>query len=318
MNGYTKLFGSIVTSTIWREDPATKVVWVTMLALADKNGEVQASVPGLAHVAGVAVDECEAAISRFMAPDKYSRTTEHEGRRIEEIDGGWSLLNYEKYRRQMSEEDQREKAAERQRKHRDRLRHNPSQPVTTNNASNDIQKQIADIKENIPPTPKDGVRFADGVFEQLEIPASSLLRRAIGDAIDFRCKRTGNPADVEAQFIVNQATQWRKSPDGNSNPRMNWLTWFQGQHYEDNPVTWERKDEQGGKNTARDFEPDWSKKSDPKPPVCIVCEKPVTGGRVCCSDTCQQYYDGIEAKYGNRKGEGPTAGAASAKGEVKS
>jgi hypothetical protein len=71
--GYTKLHGSIVTSTIWQESAPTKVVWVTMLAMADTNGEIQASIPGLAHMAQVSVQETEVALTKFQNPDKYSR-----------------------------------------------------------------------------------------------------------------------------------------------------------------------------------------------------------------------------------------------------
>jgi hypothetical protein len=39
-----------------------------------------------------------------MSPDPDSRTPEHEGRRIEVIDGGWRLLNHEKYRAIRDEE----------------------------------------------------------------------------------------------------------------------------------------------------------------------------------------------------------------------
>ena len=84
---YTKLFSSIVTSTIWREPSATRIVWVTLLALADKNGEVQGSIPGLAHLSGVSVDECEKAIEKLMSPDTYSLTQVADGRRLEKIDG---------------------------------------------------------------------------------------------------------------------------------------------------------------------------------------------------------------------------------------
>src|SRR3990167_4075212 len=46
--GFTKLFAGLVHSTVWREDMHVKVVWITLLALADRNGEVLASIPGLA------------------------------------------------------------------------------------------------------------------------------------------------------------------------------------------------------------------------------------------------------------------------------
>jgi len=43
-----------------------------------------------------------------MAPDPYSRTKDHEGRRIKECDGGWFVLNGEKYREKMNEDERRE------------------------------------------------------------------------------------------------------------------------------------------------------------------------------------------------------------------
>lgn len=122
MNGYTKLFGSIVASTIWREEKETKIVWITMLAMADRWGDVQASIPGLADLARVSVAEARKAIVVLSSPDPDSRTEDNEGRRIEAIDGGWRLINYEKYRAKMSAEDRREYLREKQREHRAKKR----------------------------------------------------------------------------------------------------------------------------------------------------------------------------------------------------
>jgi len=120
MNGYTKLFQSIVTSSIWTEDDRTRIVWVTMLAMADKHGEIQAAIPGLARLAGVSIEDCQKAIDRFMGPDPHSRTTDFKGRRLEKIDGGWALLNHAKYRRMASDIDRKEQATERKRRQRER------------------------------------------------------------------------------------------------------------------------------------------------------------------------------------------------------
>ena len=98
MSGYTPLFTSIMTSSIWTEDDATRITWITLLFLADKDGKVEGSIPGLAQVAHVPVDACEAAIEKFKAPDRYSRTKEYEGRRIIEIENGWLVLNHGKFR----------------------------------------------------------------------------------------------------------------------------------------------------------------------------------------------------------------------------
>jgi hypothetical protein len=54
------------------------------------------------------LEECEHALGTFLAPDPYSRTRDHEGRRIEQIDGGWRLLNHAKYRDMQDAEKRRE------------------------------------------------------------------------------------------------------------------------------------------------------------------------------------------------------------------
>jgi hypothetical protein len=116
--GFTKLFSSITTSTIWCESSDTRVVWVTLLAMANRRGQIWGSVPGLAKVAGVSMEACEMALKRFMEPDTYSRTKVAEGRRLEEIDGGWKLINYIKYREIRDETEMRSYKAAKQREYR--------------------------------------------------------------------------------------------------------------------------------------------------------------------------------------------------------
>lgn len=99
MAGFTKLFQSLLTSSIWQEDDKTRLLWITMLAAADADGLVEGTVPGLANLANISVDDCEQAIAKLEAPDRYSRTPDNEGRRIERADGGWRILNYDAYRR---------------------------------------------------------------------------------------------------------------------------------------------------------------------------------------------------------------------------
>jgi|DEB0MinimDraft_6_1074348.scaffolds.fasta_scaffold68252_1 hypothetical protein len=146
---YTKLFQSILTSTIWGEDHATLRVWITLLAMADKNGEVIATIPGLARVACVTIQEVEHALEKFQSPDKYSRTPDDEGRRIEQNEDGWVLINYEKYRKMASKEDQKAKNAERVRKFRERQKRNGKslQCNTKSESGNDKVTQGRDIAE---------------------------------------------------------------------------------------------------------------------------------------------------------------------------
>jgi hypothetical protein len=127
MSGFTKLFSDILHSTVWRTDMHVKVVWITMLAMSDRHGQVLSSIPGLADMAKVSLDQCLDALKTLSSPDEYSRTKDFEGRRVAEIDGGWLLLNYEKYRAKKDEEEQRLRAIAKSRRYRESL---VTEPVT--------------------------------------------------------------------------------------------------------------------------------------------------------------------------------------------
>jgi hypothetical protein len=108
MISFVKLFGSILDSSVWQQPATTKVVWITLLAMSDKGGDVTASIPGLAARAGVTLEECQKALEYLQTPDPFSRTKEDEGRRIKEITGGWLIINHPKYRELVSKEIKRE------------------------------------------------------------------------------------------------------------------------------------------------------------------------------------------------------------------
>lgn len=100
---YVKLFGSILDSSIWSADPNTRLLWITMLAMADEFGIVYASVDGLAHRARISEDDCIKAVAILEGPDKHSRDGT-SGERIRRLTGGWELLNYQHYREMRTRE----------------------------------------------------------------------------------------------------------------------------------------------------------------------------------------------------------------------
>lgn len=132
MNGYTKLFSQIITSTIWQEPNDCRVLWITMLALKDADHVCRATVPSLAKLADISVEQCEDYLERFQQPDKYSRSQEHEGRRIEKVEDGWYILNGEKYRQKMSKEDRKEQVRKAVARHRAK---HPPKPHESQSAS---------------------------------------------------------------------------------------------------------------------------------------------------------------------------------------
>lgn len=89
-----------------------------MLAIKDENGFVSASRSGMARIANITMEDFEIGIKCLESPDPDSRTTEYDGRRIEKIEGGWIILNHEKYR--LHDDIQRDKTRERVRRYRER------------------------------------------------------------------------------------------------------------------------------------------------------------------------------------------------------
>jgi hypothetical protein len=159
MSGFTKLFNSILHSTIWSEPNHVRILWITMLAMANKDGDVAASVPGLAKMAGISLEETEDALARFQQPDKYSRTPDFDGRRIQATDGGWHLLNHGKYRALMSAEERREYNRRKQAERRAKLSSasmtvNDSQSKSAMSAHTEAEAEAEEI--NTPPLAPQG------------------------------------------------------------------------------------------------------------------------------------------------------------------
>jgi hypothetical protein len=95
---YAKLSATITRSSVWRESPPTRCVWITLLAVANEDGFVKGVEAWLANEANVSREECRAALEVFEAPDPDSQDQDYAGRRIERVEGGWLILNYTKYR----------------------------------------------------------------------------------------------------------------------------------------------------------------------------------------------------------------------------
>lgn len=117
---YVKLFGSILKSSVWDESPATRLVWITLLLLADEDGFAQGVERGLARQANVSPEECFAALEVLAAPDLASQTQDYGGRRIEKVEGGWLVLNYKKYREIKTREQLQAAARQRRKYHADK------------------------------------------------------------------------------------------------------------------------------------------------------------------------------------------------------
>lgn len=116
---YSKLFASILDSSVWLESTPTRIVWLTLLAAKDQDGFARfASIDNLARRAVVSLAEAEAAVARLEAPDANSSNPDHEGRRIERAPGGWLVLNAKLYDEMVRRADELRLNRERVKRHR--------------------------------------------------------------------------------------------------------------------------------------------------------------------------------------------------------
>ena len=93
MSGFTKLSSNILSSTIWLEPDHVRIVWITMLAMADRFGRVQASVPGLAHQARVELDQTRSALTILQVKGDF------DGPYVAKAEDGWQLLDFKRFLR---------------------------------------------------------------------------------------------------------------------------------------------------------------------------------------------------------------------------
>ena len=252
-SGYTQLFGSIVASTIWREDDKTRIVWITLLALSDWDGYVAASTPGLADLARVSVAECEQALEKLQQPDKYSRSPEHGGRRIQPVDGGWLVLNRAKYRAGGWEQRRLERHREANRRYYQRKKTQNSDTNSDNSDNSDIQSDASDsfgdktytetktytekrTKNTCSPNGEASVRIYKIYPRQVgKAAALKAIRKALGTIQREKHSTLQDAID----FLYLQVTKFSQSPAGQRGQYTpHPATWFNSGRYFDDPVEW--------------------------------------------------------------------------------
>ncbi len=118
---YSKLFASILDSSVWLQSDQTRLVWLTLLAAKGKDGFARfATMANLAARARVDLSECAKAVAILEAPDPDSSNQDYEGRRLERVPGGWMVRNATLYDAIATQEDEREQTRVRVARHRAR------------------------------------------------------------------------------------------------------------------------------------------------------------------------------------------------------
>jgi hypothetical protein len=105
-----------------RGKPLLQLVFIYMFCNCDKDGVYDCVPQDIADATGLDLNKVLEVLVALEAPDPDSRTAGNEGRRIirlyEHRTWGWRIPNHEYYRRLGTEEQRKEKAAERQKRFR--------------------------------------------------------------------------------------------------------------------------------------------------------------------------------------------------------
>lgn len=140
---FVKLHSQLLDSSLWCEPPDVTKLWICLMLMADPDGQVNASAPGIASRANLPLPRVKVLLEKFAKPDPDSRNPQHQGRRIERIDGGYKILNFVYFRYLGSKEWQREQT--RLRVEKWRSQRNAS--VTQRNATKNEERRTKNEEE---------------------------------------------------------------------------------------------------------------------------------------------------------------------------
>lgn len=108
---YGKIFSSMYDGSLYGQWQAI-VTFQQMIVLCNEDGIVDMTPQALAARTSIPLEIIKAGIELLEKPDSYSRTRDHDGRRIELIEAerpwGWRIINYRKYRLLVTAEQKRE------------------------------------------------------------------------------------------------------------------------------------------------------------------------------------------------------------------
>ena len=211
--GFTKLDSGIIQSSIMAEDGNTFKVWITLLATCGSDGMSKSSEVFLSSICRISIDDVLKSVKKLQAPDELSRSKNDQGRRIERIDGGFRIINYQKYREFTCSNSPN---AKRQKRYRER---NALRPLRNASASASSSVSVLKDKEKI----------QEGKKERNKIPPS------LGEVRDY-CLERKNGIDPEKWFDHYASNGWKVG----KNPMKDWQaavrTWERSEYRAPEPT----------------------------------------------------------------------------------
>ena len=110
---YGKIFESMFNGSMVGAGPTVFATWAYVIANVRPPGEIEINPTVLATIIGCPVEEINQAIVKLCAPDKYSRSQEHDGRRLLHAGAfSYAVPTFEKYRKMRNKEERNEYMAD--------------------------------------------------------------------------------------------------------------------------------------------------------------------------------------------------------------
>lgn len=218
---YNKLFAKILDSSIWLAPDPFRLVWITLLAAMDEDGNAMfACVDNLALRARVPLHEAESAVKAFESPDHKSGDPDNEGRRIERIPGGWHVLNAHKYRAIVTRAVARENTRKRVAAYRERHRSNADVTLTNDSVTPSEADSYSDAEASLRAKTNSSEGNPDASYEVTEAckigyPAGTYRANTWGYA--QREIRTLLMDGVPRETLIAAALAYREQQDAAGN-----------------------------------------------------------------------------------------------------
>lgn len=228
---YAKVFRSLWDGTLG-PDWQTWSVFVFLLAHSDPDGFVEMTPASISARSGIPIATVRSAIIKLESPDHDSRSTEHEGRRLERIDEhrswGWRIVNYLKYRELRDMDDRRQQNREAQARRRASARVSQSQPTSADvSQRGPIQKEMVCIppdKTRTTPESEHFTAFYEAYPRKMKRPDALKAWKQMGcDAL----------VTEVAAGLQRWRVEWRKS-EARFIPYPG--SWLRAQGWRDEPV----------------------------------------------------------------------------------
>jgi hypothetical protein len=232
---FIKLFTQILDSSIADNRPL-RHFFTDLLLCADSRGYVIMTASAIARRIGCTVQEAEWGLEELAKPDPLSKTPDHDGARIERLDGtgyGWRILNYETYRALRDGDQMREATKERVRRYREKLKSVTDVTLVTPDVTHGsaITEGEGEAEGEEPPNPQGGLdRKSDSIPKSPQaIRIAQLYNRRPTTAWskkEIRAFKAASPIDPEDLELVCRYTEAERAKGDHGRHRRDMATFL--------------------------------------------------------------------------------------------